>query len=138
MEKKVLYLNRGRVLEELVISWLRRAGYKVVAVQDVGSVRTLFSEGLRVDLLITEIPSWGLGPELGLAIRDGAKAHPQLKVILIQALAPLLPDKPEPSHPRPDQEVGILHAPFTEQELLKLVQELLQEPEREPVQETVG
>ncbi len=118
----ILFVEDDAPLRELGVRALEGRGYRVLAMPGGAEALALAEETLaRVALLVTDVMMPGLdGPALAAALRQ---RRPRLKVLYVSGYAPKLPLEE-------NRDAPFLSKPFTPEQLLALVRQLLDAPAR--------
>lgn len=129
MAKEILYLKMSRIMQAGAnIEALRRTGHDVTVLEDLESARRILieQEGL-ISIVIAEATK-DQEPLIEDMLREALAARPSLQTVLI-TLEDRFPED------RLGERVYELRAFFPEEVLLDLVQELLEGPGEETIQE---
>jgi signal transduction histidine kinase len=117
---KILLIEDERAVKELAVRMLTQAGYAVVSPDDGGDALGLSKAELEaIDLVVTDVVMPGMsGPDLAAHL---LKRNPELKVLYISGHTdhPLIASGPL------SERACLLRKPFTQTELLRKVQKVL-------------
>lgn len=133
-ESTVLVVEDNTEIRSLAVNMLKNAGYRVVQVENGEQALRSIREGLKLDLLFSDVvmPGSISGPELAGHARDRI---PNLKVILTSGFA----DQHSDLDLQNNCDI-FLQKPYRSQELLNFVHQLLGKatPSRNPIAGQVG
>ena len=83
--EQILVIEDDPAVRALAVQMLVRLGYAVIDVSEAAAARKVLADGVRVDLILSDVvlPGGTSGPELAEEIR---RSHPDIKIIFMSGL----------------------------------------------------